>query len=179
MLKKLIYLALPVLIFGCTSPKSTQQNNVKISRIMFESGECSNKCPSFQLQIDRSKRILFNGLTSVEKTGYYIGSIDGVFWDYLVNKIHYTDLQHLKSQYGENSDDNQTLKLEIDTDKGTYRCTISDSNRAPAALKDLVRYILNNYRKIDLKPLDIENMFQSEGSSRRKMINEMLEKIPC
>lgn len=169
---------LSIFIFGCSSSESKQQNNVIISKITFESGRDSIRSPSFQLQIYSSTFVLYNGLADVEKKGYYTGNIKEVVWKDMVNNVHSTDLAHLKRHYGQKGDESQTLTLSIETDKGTYYCKIYNSVEAPPTLRDLIKSIFNNYGKIDMKPLDIENMLQSESSTRRKMINEILERIP-
>lgn len=179
-MKKLIHLAaIVIFIASCSSLESKQQNNAKISRITFENGECTGKCQSFQLQIDSSKRILYNGLTSVEKKGYFIGTINQQFWNDLVDKTHAVNLKQIKSQYGEYSKNEQPLKLRLETDKGTYQSRITDSTQAPASLLKLVYYILNNYKNIEMKPLDLDSIFKSNVNPRRKMFNQVLEKIPC
>lgn len=177
-MSKLFSVALLALIFGCSTFETNRLNNVKVSRISFESSQCSNECNSFQLQIDSSKRILYNGLTGIKK-GYYTGNIDGSFWKYLVDHIQQTDLKHLKKQYGQKVAGNQTLILTIETDKGTYQCSISGKSAAPSAVKDLIAYIFRHYRKIKMVPLNIENILKPDNSPQRKAVKELLNKVPC
>ena len=84
-----------------------------ISEIYFETSGCLGNCPIFQLKIDSSGTVNFNGIKHTRTAGTKVFKLEINQFIMISDLIHYSDLLRLEDSYTVNWTDDQTSKLKV------------------------------------------------------------------
>jgi hypothetical protein len=135
--------------------KLIEKSHLDFELIKFRSTTCRGTCPSFKLQIDKEKILLFIGGMFAVKQGSYTGTVSDNLFHSLIEILRSSELDKLKT-WEQDVMDAPTYTLEVH-----YNGKIKYLKNffLPAITQELVWYLLEIPRKVELtstnEPLDI------------------------
>lgn len=128
--------------------KVKRKNQFVYKTISFGSSGCFGTCPSFDLEINESGDVLYDGYYFVEKEGKYKAKKDDVFYSILKDKLTYVDFKNLNKSYEAGWTDDQTVGLVVETTDKLYSVSVYGTDKEPAPLRAVFGYVFSNYNKL-------------------------------
>jgi len=158
--------------------KKIGEVNVQVVRsIHFRSSGCFGSCPSFEMKMTPTD-FSYEGISFVDREGVYLGKTSKDFWGQLLVKVHYINFGQFKGKYEAPWTDDETVELTIETDTGTFTCSVYGNYNEPAAIRNLIEYIFSNVGELEMTKFDPENLFKTNNPNAKKVV-DLLNKIPC
>lgn len=118
--------------------KAKYKNSIEPRLITFFSSDCYGSCPSFVVEIDSSKKVIFYGNNEYSLLrGGCSGIIRNTDYIGLLNKIHYLDINQIDSSYKASWTDDQHCLIVIDYDDKRLESSVYGFNKEPIELRML------------------------------------------
>lgn len=130
--------------------KTKQKNNLKYQVISFGSSGCFGSCQSFDLELNASGEVLYEGFSFVKKKGKYMAGRDQVFDRILRDKMKYVDLEKLDRKYEAPWTDDQTVCFIVETPQKNYETYVYGTDQEPSEIRAVFTYIFSNYESLSL-----------------------------
>lgn len=157
--------------------RAKQKNQFDYRVITFGSSGCNGNCPSFNLQIDSSAEILYEGFGYADKEGKYSGKGNKLYYKILKDKLKYINFKSLKKEYEAGWTDDQTVALIIETENQVYSTSVYGEDQEPAALRAVLTYFFDNLEAIELVKSDSDFQLKYKNNLSRLGIPEIREVI--
>ncbi len=157
--------------------KVKPKNQFTYKTISFGSSGCFGTCPSFDLEINKSGEVVYNGYYFVKKEGNYTAKRNDQFYTILKDKLKYIDFNNLKKEYEAGWTDDQTVGLVVETDNKVYSVSVYGTDREPAQLRTVFEYVFSNYENLKWVKSNTDLKFKYSSIISRMGIPEMEETI--
>ena len=123
-----------------------EQPKIQFEMIKFISTNCYGTCPSLTLQIDKEKKLMFNGRRYAIKQGFYTATLSDSLFNSLIDILKLSELDNLKTWRQEVSDAPEyTLEIHYNG-----KIKYLKSFFLPAVTNELTRYLLEISKKVNL-----------------------------
>lgn len=156
--------------------KIKRKNRLVYYTISFGSSGCFGTCPSFDLELNKSGEVVYNGYDFVKKEGHYKAKKDVEFYVVLKDKLTYIDFKKLRKSYEAGWTDDQTIGFVVETKDRTYETSVYGADREPSELRVVFEYIFSNYENLKLVKSNSDIKFKYGGVISRMRVPE-LEKV--
>ncbi|MGV3611568.1 MAG: DUF6438 domain-containing protein [Fluviicola sp.] len=157
--------------------RAKQKNQFDYRVITFGSSGCFGTCPSFNVEIDRSGKILYEGFYFVEKEGKYRGERNDLFYNILKDKLKYIHFKTLKKEYKAPWTDDQTVVLIVETEDQVYSTSAYGAYQEPAELRVVFQYIFDNLNETEFIKSNSDFQLKYQTALSKVGIPEMEETI--
>jgi hypothetical protein len=131
--------------------KIKEKNKISPSKITFFSSKCFGNCPSFTIEIDSSRKVIFTGHSDAEIEGRYTGTISSRQYQLLLLKIWKLPIENIKSSYNAGWKDDQSCSIDISYDNKKLHSSVYGYDKEPIELRILIQKFFKLYSQLELK----------------------------